>query len=500
MYTVQAYEVVRRAILIEGKSQRQIAKELGVHRDTIRRMLKHSSPPGYQRSKIPQGLKLSQEHKSWIDALLIEDKKVHRKQRHTATRLWQRLKDERGFTGGYTIVREYVASKRVSSQEMFVPLTHDEGSGQADFGEADAYIQEQKVRLHFFCMHLPHSDAIFVKAYMAENTESFCDGHASAFLFFGGVPRNILYDNTKIAIAKVLGHGKRKKTEAFSSLQSHYLFDASFANVGRGNEKGNVEGLVRFARRNFMVPVPHVNSLEELNQHLEKECLKRQSHVSRSYTQNIQERLKRESLLALPLEPYIAVRVRTGRVNSMGLVRFENNDYSVPTRIGRSTVIIKGYVNHVIIIHGNTIVAEHLRCYDKHQTCFNPLHYLRLLERKAGAFDQAAPLKQWNLPPVFDKIRQALEKRDGKNGTRAYIRILQHAQTYSMDILKRVLEEVWQARTISEDAIFHRLQCYIGAKSHEGEEERISTSRSLPLIHVPITSLSDYNRLLTGGQ
>jgi transposase len=497
VYKVQAYEVVRRAILVDGKSQRQIAKELGVHRGTIRRMLRHSSPPGYQRSKSPVGLKLNHEHKVWIDTILVADKKVHVKQRHTATRIWQRLKDERSFTGGYTIVRQYIAFKRTSSQEMFVPLIHDAGEGQADFGEADAYIQEQKVRLHFFCMHLPHSDAIFIKAYMAENTESFCDGHASAFLFFGGVPRNILYDNTKIAIAKVLGHGKRKKTEAFSSLQSHYLFDASFANVGRGNEKGNVEGLVRFARRNFMVPVPHVNSLDELNQHLEKECLKRQDYVCRGHTQSIQERLKQEILLALPLDPYVAVRVRTGRVNSMGLVRFENNDYSVPTRIGRSTVIIKGYVNHVIIIHGNTVVAEHLRCYGKHQTCFNPLHYLRLLERKAGAFDQAAPLKKWNLPPVFDKIRQALEKRDGKNGTRAYIRILQHAQTYSINILKRVLEEVWQTRTISEDAILHRLQCYIGAKSLQGSTQAI-TSRSLPLIHVPLTSLSDYNRLLTG--
>jgi transposase len=146
---------------------------------------------------------------AWIDNILEGDRSVHKKQRHTAQRIFERLRDEEGFSGGYTIVREYVAGALLRSREMFVPLSHRPGHAQADFGQADAYIAGKKVRFHYFCMDLPHSDGCFVKAYPAETAEAFCEGHVAAFDFFGGVPQSILYDNTRLAVAKIVKGGER---------------------------------------------------------------------------------------------------------------------------------------------------------------------------------------------------------------------------------------------------------------------------------------------------
>jgi transposase len=211
VYKVQTYAIARHAYYNEGRSQRQIAQELGVNLRTVQKMLKHSAPPGYERIQPPLEPKLK-DYKSWIDEILESDKRVHRKQKHTAKRIYDRLKEERGFTGGYTIVRTYVAKKRLKSKEMFVPLSHEPGMAQADFGVAQVKIKGEVCTAHFLVMQLPFSDAVFTKAYPCENTEAFTDGHQSAFCFFGGVPKRILYDNTTIAVKKILKDGQREQT------------------------------------------------------------------------------------------------------------------------------------------------------------------------------------------------------------------------------------------------------------------------------------------------
>ena len=158
------------------------------------------------------------------------------------------------------MVKDYVRERRLRSREMFVPLVHSPGHAQADFGEAMAVIGGVARKVHFLAFDLPHSDACFVKAYPAETTEAFCDGHNAAVAFFGGVPRSILYDNTKLAVARILGDGKRQRTRVFTELQSHYLFEDKFGRPGKGNDKGKVEGLVGFIRRNFLVPVPRARA------------------------------------------------------------------------------------------------------------------------------------------------------------------------------------------------------------------------------------------------
>ena len=235
MKRVELYARVRHAVQIEGISARAAADRFGINPRTVAKMLKFSVPPGYVRKKPAARPKLDP-FIGIIDAILLADRERPKKQRHTSKRIFERLRDEHGFTGGITIVKDYVAKWRLRTREMFVPLTHPPGHAQVDFGEAIGVIGGVERKIHFFAMDLPHSDAIFVVAYPAETTEAFCDGHVKAFAFFGGVPQSILYDNTTLAVARILGDGRRKRTEVFSELQSHYLFTDRFGRqIGRAH-------------------------------------------------------------------------------------------------------------------------------------------------------------------------------------------------------------------------------------------------------------------------
>ena len=274
MHSVDVYLRVRRAVMVNGMSVREASRVFGLHRDTVRKMLAYSAPPGYRRKGPPHRPKL-EPFTGAIDRILEGDLRVPKKQRHTAKRIFERLRDEYGFDGQYTIVKDYVREHRRQTKEMFVPLSHPPGHSQCDFGEAPVVIGGVEQKAHCFVLDLPHSDGCFVKAYPAETTEAFLDGHVSAFAFLGGVPQSILYDNTKLAVVRILGDGRRQRTRAFTELQSHYLFEDRFGRPGKGNDKGKVEGLVGYARRNFLVPVPSFESFEALNAHLERRCLGR---------------------------------------------------------------------------------------------------------------------------------------------------------------------------------------------------------------------------------
>ena len=232
---MELYARVRRAVLVEGRSRRAVAREFGLARKTIDKMLRYSVPPGYQRQLPIRRPKLG----PWlgvIDAILKDDKTRPAKQRHTAKRIFERLKEEHGFSGGYTIVKDYVRSEELRGREMFVPLVHPPGEAQADFGEALVVIAGVEQKAHFLAMDLPHSDDGFVAAFPGETTEAFQQGHVLAFEYFGAVPTRILYDNTKIAVARILGGEERTKTKPFLELQSHYLFADKFGRPGKGND------------------------------------------------------------------------------------------------------------------------------------------------------------------------------------------------------------------------------------------------------------------------
>ena len=393
MYPVGLYRQVRQAYYIHNKSIRDISRTHGLHRDTIRKMLLYSIPPGYQRSKPIRKPKLDP-FIGIIDSYLKDDKNRPRKQRHTAKRIFERIQDEHGYEGGYTIVKDYVREKRFRCREMFVPLSHPPGHGQVDFGEALAIISGVELKAHYFCIDLPQSDNLFVKAYPAETMEAFCDGHNSAFSCFGGVPQSILYDNTKIAVARIEKGGKRRLTRKFEELLSHYLYEARFGRPGKGNDKGKVEGVVGFARRNFLVPIPRFDSFDSLNKYLEEQCRKRRDRQLRSHKETIGERFERDkqAFLPLPAFPYDACDKINTRVNSLSLVRYKTNDYSVPVAYGHREVQVSAYVHEVIISCGTEKIARHERSYDREDFIYDPLHYLPLIEQKINSLDQAKVL------------------------------------------------------------------------------------------------------------
>jgi len=491
---VEIYGRVRRAVRVEGKSQRAVAREFGLSRETVRKMLQYAVPPGYQRQQPIKRPKLG----PWlgvIDAILNDDKQRPAKQRHTSKRIFERLKEEHGFTGGYTIVKDYVRTTTLRGREVFVPLVHPAGEAQVDFGEALVVIAGVEQKAHYLVMDLPQSDDCFVAAFPAETTEAFLEGHVRAFAYFGGVPTRILYDNTRIAVAKILGGEERQRTRSFSELQSYYLFADKFGRPARGNDKGKVEGLVGYARRNFMVPIPRASSWQELNAHLEQQCRKRRERRLRGHSETIGERFERDraALLPLPAAPYEACEKISTRVSSLSLVRYRSNDYSVPTEYGHRQVWVKGYVHEVVIACASEVIARHQRSYEREAVVFDPLHYLALLEQKTRALDQAAPLAGWQLPECFAQLRRLLEARLRKHGSREYVQVLRLLETFYIAEVTLAIEDALRLGTISFDAVRHLLLCRIERRPPRLDMENYP---HLPQAQVRTTQAADYMTLL----
>lgn len=487
---MELYARVRRAVLVEGRSRRAVAREFGLARKTINKMLEYSLPPGCRRQKPIRRPRLG----PWqgvIDAIPEEDKQRPKKQRHTATRIFERLRAEHSYTGGYTIVKDYVRQGKFSSQEMVIPLAHAPGEVQADFGEAQVVIAGVEQKAHFMAFDLPHSDDCYVQAFPAETTETFFEGHVRAFAYWGTVPARIVYDNTKLAVARILGEGERKKARAFSELQSHCLFAEKSGRPGKGNDKGAVENLVGYVRRSFMVPIPHASSWEALNAQLEADCRERRQRRLRGHTESIAEcfQCDRAAMLPLPAARFEACARATVRVSSISLVRYRANDYSVPTEYGYRKVLVKGYVHRVEIGCGSEVIARHERSYERETAVCDPLHYLALLERKSRALDQAAPPAGGQLPECFADWRRLLEARLRKQAAREYIQVLRLLETFALEDVTAAIEDALRLKTISFDAVRHLLLCRI-----EQRPPRLDMANwpHLPAANVRTTQATDY--------
>ncbi len=495
MFAVEIYAAVRRFVFIEGNSRREAARIFGLSRDTIGKMCRFSVPPGYVRSKPPEKPKLGALIPV-IDAILAADKTAPAKQRHTAKRIFERLRDEHGFTGGYTVVKDHVRLARTRSRETFVPLSHPPGHAQVDFGESVGVIGGVQMKLHVFCCDLPHSDACFVKAYPAETTEAFLDGHVSAFSFFGGVPLSILYDNLKLAVARILGDGKRTRTRAFTELLSHYLFDDRFGRPGRGNDKGKVEALVKYTRANFLTPMPHAASFAALNATLERRCRDRQAEHAGRHTETIAVRLCADTAVFrdLPAVPFEPCEKRASKVSSTALVRYRSNDYSVPTAFGFRDVLVKGFVDEVVIVCSAEVVARHPRLYGRGEFAFDPRHYLALLERKPGALDQAAPLQGWTLPESLQHLRRLLEARMGRRGKREFIQVLRLMEVFPQTAVAAAATDAIRLGAISFDAV---KQLVLAGLEQRPVRLDLTAYPYLPAPTVHTTAAADYTVLLS---
>jgi transposase len=496
MFGVDNYAAVRRFVFVEGHSRREAARVFGLSRETVLKMCRFSLPPGHTRM-VPVAKPKLGALLPVIDTIMEGDRTGPVKQRHTAKRNFERLRDEHGFAGGYTVVKDYVRICRARGRETFVPLAHPPGHGQVDFGEAVAVIGGVRQKIHFFCMDLPQSDACFVKAYPRETTEAFLDGHVSAFAFFGGVPLSLLYDNLKLAVAKICGDGKRDRTRAFTELVSHYLFADRFGRPRKGNDKGKVEGLVKYSRSNFMVPIPEAASFDDLNAMLEMRCRARQAEHAGRHAETIGERLVADTaaLRALPAVPLEPCEKRSGRVSSTALVRYRCNAYSVPTRYSFQEVMVKGFVDEVVILCGGQIIARHPRSYAEGAFVADPLHYLALIEMKPNALDQAAALQNWDLPEVFQHLRHLLEARMGNKGKREFIQVLRLLEAMPKEVVTYAVTQAIHLGAIGFDAVK-----LIALARTERRPVRLDLAAypHLPRLAVQTTRAADYAALVPG--
>lgn len=389
-----------RTLYNEGESIRSLARRLNISRPTVKKYCEGNTHPDVRKPYMRDSEVITDEIREFIKTCLDEDRQMQLpKQRHTAKRIYDRLVTEKGFKGGESTIRNEVKALRIEVAVpplADIPLEYEPGDAiQIDWGESTVYIDNQKRKVYFFCGRLCYSCDIFVQAFYSQNIESFLEAQQLMFDHFKGVPRRLIFDNAKVAVKEGFGlHAKA--TDGYKSFAAHYAFKTDFCNIASGNEKGLVENLVGYSRRNFMVPVPRVASLEELNTKLLKDCLGyRNTHKVQSHTSCVREAYDEEwySLKQVPAYRFDTSRTATPIVGDYSTVRFDKNNYSVPVRCLRKTIVAKGYANKVCFFYDNEIIATYDRIYGTGKTEYRLEHYLDLLERKPRSVFQAKPVK-----------------------------------------------------------------------------------------------------------
>ncbi len=494
---MEMWSEIRRRVLTGELTKRAACREYDLHWETLEKILAHVEPPGYRRTK-PRHKPKIEPFLPIIEEILESDRKAPKKQRHTAQRIWERLRDEHGFTGKPTIVKDAVRAWRNGHQEVFLPLSHRPGEAQVDFGFAQVKLNGQATKVALFVMTLPYSDALVIQVFPRECTEAFLEGHKRAFAFLGGVPRRISYDNSKIAVAKITGSRQREVTKEFLRLKSHFLFQDHFCLVRRPNEKGHVERLLDFARTNYLVPVPEVASLVELNAALLQRCqadLDRQLY-GKSAPKAVLLEEERPALLPFPPQEFEARRVKPASVSSLSLVRFDTNNYSVPVKYAHRKVLVVATVDEIRLVHEDRLIARHPRHWGREKYLFEPVHYLALLERKPGGFDFARPLENWNLPSCFETLRRRLEREPNGLGMREFIRVLRLLEHSNLPQLTDAVEYALDLDITDADSIRvileHRREQPVPLFSLDGRPH-------LKGVTVEPTDVSAYQSLLVEG-
>lgn len=394
------YKDIRQSFL-DGESQRSIARRLGISRQSVKKYCEGSAHPDVKKSYVRVPDRVTEDVKLFILQCFKEDKDENlKKQKHTAKRIYDRLAVEKDFTGAESTIRKAVKALRAEQTvppQSNVPLSYEPGEAiQIDWGEVTVYINGEKTKLYTFCGRLCYSCNIFVQVFRSANEESFLEAQQLMFDFFGGIPKRLIFDNAKVAVKEGFGIYAKPQNK-YLSFSAHYAFDLDFCNPAKGNEKGLVENLVGYSRRNFLVPVPRVSSIDELNQKLWNNCLQyRDTHQikTREHPVKIMYQEELYFLNTVPLFRFDTSKTLIATVDDYSTIRYEKNYYSVPTKYLRRDVTVKGYGNFIQIFYQNVEIASHIRCYYSGKTEYRLEHYIDLLERKPRSVFNAKPVKQ----------------------------------------------------------------------------------------------------------
>ena len=461
MLKVDQKEQIRRAFFIEGKSIRQIAREQRHCRRTIWAAIQDASPSRYRLTR-PRPRPVLGPFVRTIDEWLAGDQFSPPKQRHTARRIYHRLVEEKGYTGGESTVRDYVHLHRGRPRPVFIPLSYDPGEdAQADFGEAMVIMKGRPLTVQLFVGRLCFSKIPFLTASPNQQQEALFEGHEKAFDFFGGVPHTVWYDRMSQAVRKALPGHRPEEQEAFIAFRSHYLFESRFCNPREAHEKGLVENLVGYARRNYMVPIPEVESFRELNDLLRQRCLAEAGRRLRGETETIGKMWEQERphLLTLPAYPFPCCRTVPVRPNRFSMVTFQTNRYSVPVDCDAKSLLLRAFVDRVEISDGVSVVAVHERCYEREKDILDVFHYLPLLKRRPGAFDHARPLKMWARPAILDCYLARLRERlPHRAATMEFLRVMDLCVTHSLDEVAVAVERAMTVGSLGSDTVSYLLR------------------------------------------
>jgi len=455
---MEQWTAVRHALFVENISLREAARRFRLNFRTIQKIYNNEAPAEYERvganTKITPFL-------PFIETYLEEDKSQPRKQRHTAKRIYERLRTEHDYSYTYRTVCNAIQRLREKEKPLFMPLAHPHGQAQFDFGYAYAVIGGIRQQVAYATMSLPYSNVRYVQAFPRECTETFQESLKRFFHFLGGVPPLITFDNSKVNVAKIVSGRGDAPSYGLSQLESTYFFQHHFCRVRQPQEKGHVENAVEYVRNNFMVPIPEFQNFAEFNAYLDRKCREEFDKTSAMKDKTIGELFSEEMNALLPLSDtdFEARRMEVRRASSLSLVRFDRNDYSVPGDHAHKEFTVVGSVDTVKFLVDDEIVAVHERDWGVKATHYNPIHYLSIAARRPNGLDFGAPFAEWHLPQEFDVLRRRLESKAGPQGKREYIRILRLLERFPLDQLTRGIGRALASNTTVYEGVRLYVEC-----------------------------------------
>ena len=459
------YEFIRISHRVYGDNISEVARKTGHARNTVKKAI-NGEPWGYKERKNQPHPVLGP-YLEIIDTWLKGDKEQPKKQRHSAHRIYTRLVNEYGFDGAESTVRHHVRIRKiilgVNAPRAFIPSDPEVGiEAEVDWGTAKAILSGNPVHLKYFCMRSKYSGKHFIRFYPCERQQAFFDAHIHAFAFFGGVFPTLIYDNLTTAVQKVL-HGKgRIEQESYSKFKAYYNFESRFCNPASGNEKGGVEGLVGFARRNYMVPIPEADTLEELNENILKECIAYGDHkiAGRERTVNELYETEKQHLLSLPKTPFSNVQVSNCKIDKYATATVDKNRYSVPANYAGFKAKALLFVDRVeIFIYGQK-QAVHQRVYGNNKWCLKPEHYLELIQQRPMSFNSARPIRQWrkNWPKSLHRLLARFCEAQGETkGIKDFISVLMLYSDYPAEDIEAAVTLTLKNKLSSSEAVRHLL-------------------------------------------
>lgn len=475
MRKVELFEAIRRDRAAHGWGTRRLAKEHGVGRDTVRQALSSAVPP---ERKIPERTApVMDQVKPFIEAILSADEGVPRKQRHTAHRIWERIREELGVEVAESMVRRQVGRRKrelFGAPEVMVPQVKEPGAeAEVDFFEAKVRLAGEVVTVVFLQMRACYSGRVFVKAQVRETQQAFFEGLVLAFAWFGAVFEEVRFDNTTLAVEKVLRGHNRKENDRFVALRSHYLFQSRFCRAGMAgaHEKGGVEGGQGHFRRNHLVPIPECEDLQELDRLLLEACRRDDLRTTigrdRAKIELWAEEVVR--MRPLPAEPFATVEYVDGiRVDEKSRARVKRVRYSVPCRLAGLLVRAEVSSEMVLFFHGGEQVARWERCWEPNGERLDLDHYLEVLKVKPGALARSVPLRQaqqsGHWPEAYTEMFGKLKERLGESeAARQMVDVLLLHRVHPLEVVHQAV-----AGAVSAGAYDSRAVAVLVRRSGEG--------------------------------